>query len=257
MRQRLATWTLGLALGVGLLGAPAAIAGPQAFTGELALAIGGFDPIAIPGAGFALVEALPGDADHLATLRLEAWQFAATGLIVPITDPSAQPIGGVMATARNAAGGFSRQGGSLAGVLPILGVAKVCLFGSCDGGAIANLTVPISVVGQGGAIDASGAVNVTVVGAPWTTGTVSIGTITARGFARGPGAGTSSTLEPSGSVRLVTPIFISTNIGASAVVPAFGFLTLHFVPEPGTLGLLGAGLVALVGAGRRRSARSR
>ncbi len=71
------------------------------------------------------------------------------------------------------------------------------------------------------------------------------------GFAHGPASGTTSTLNPSGTMRLVTPIFISTNIGASAVVPAFGFLTLHFVPEPGTALLLGAGIAALIAGGRR------
>jgi hypothetical protein len=234
-------------------GAPSVgLAAPQAFTGELALVISGFDPIAVPGAGIAVVESRAGDPDHLATIRFEASQFAATGLLVPITDPLARPIYGVVATARNDAGGFAEQGGSLGGALPLVGSTKVCLFGSCEGGALANLTVPMSVVGSGGSVTASGAVNVTVVGAPWTTGTAAIGTITARGFARGPGSGTSSTLQPSGSIRLVTPIYISTNIGASAVVPAFGVLTLHFVPEPGTLLLVGGGLLALLGAGSRR-----
>jgi hypothetical protein len=51
----------------------------------------------------------------------------------------------------------------------------------------------------------------------------------------------------------VTPIFISTNIGAFAVVPAFGFFNLHFVPEPGTLVLLGSGIAGLVAFGRSRA----
>lgn len=252
MRTRTAKWLLGLAAAVVFASPPAAFAAPLAFTGELALAIGGFDPIAIPGAGFALVEPRGNDADHLATIRIEASNFAATGLVVPVTDPIAQPIRGVVATGRNGAGGFAEQGGSLSGVLPILGVAKVCVFGDCFGGAIANLTVPMSVVGAGGAAAASGLIDLTVVGAAWTTGTVSIGTITARGYARGPGGEASSTLQPSGSIRLVTPIFISTNLAASATVPAFGILTLHFVPEPGTFALLGGGLAALVAAGTRR-----
>lgn len=241
-----------MALGMIALAHPG-LAAPLAFTGELALSISGLDPIAIAGAGFALVEPRQGDPDHLATIRLEASQFGVTGLVVPVTDPSAQPIYGVMATAHNAAGGFHEEGGVLQGVLPILGVTKVCLFGDCNGGALANLSVPISVVGAGGSGSASAAVDVTVIGAPWTTGTVSIGTLTAMGFAQGPGGNASSTLQPSGTIRLVTPIFISTNIPAFASVPAFGFLTLHFVPEPGTLLLLGAGLVGLVLRGSARS----
>ena len=93
----------------------------------------------------------------------------------------------------------------------------------------------------------------TVVGAPWTTGTAFAGTLSAMGFAHGPASLTSSTAQISGSVRLVTPIFISTNIAGSSVIPAFGFLTLHFVPEPGTLVLLGSGIAGLVAFGRRRA----
>jgi hypothetical protein len=73
------------------------------------------------------------------------------------------------------------------------------------------------------------------------------------GFAHGPASLTSSTANPSGQVQLVTPIFISTNIGASAVLPGFAILNLHFVPEPGTLMLLGSGIAGLVAFGRSRA----
>ncbi len=54
---------------------------------------------------------------------------------MPVTDPVALPIMGVVATAHNAAGGFHESNGTLGGVLPILGVAKVCLFGPCTAAA--------------------------------------------------------------------------------------------------------------------------
>jgi hypothetical protein len=73
------------------------------------------------------------------------------------------------------------------------------------------------------------------------------------GFVHGLASGTTSRLNQPGTVRLVTPIFISPNIGASTVVPAFGFLTLHFVAEAGTALLVGAGIVGVIGAGRLRS----
>jgi hypothetical protein len=241
-----------LAVGCAIAASTPAQAGVQAFTGELALQIGGFDPIAVTGAGFASVEAGDGGPDHLAALSLEASPFAATGLLVPVTDPVAFPIAGVIATAHAGAGQFAGTSGALAGVMPVLGVAKVCLYAACGSSPIANLSVPITVVGQGGYSTDSGPVDVTVIGAPWTTGTAVVGSTTARGYARGPGGETSTTIAASGSVRLVTPIFISTNIGAVPVVPAFGFLTLHFVPEPGTLLLVGAGLAGLLGHGARR-----
>jgi hypothetical protein len=247
LRRKLA-W-IGFAAVLGSI-ANGAGAATFAFTGELALQISAFDPIPIAGAGFALVEGRLDDPDHLATMHIPASLFGATGLFVPITDPAALPIMGIVATAHNAAGDFQESNGALGGILPILGVAKVCLFGPCTGSPLANLSVPISVVGGGGSAYASGAVNVTVQGAPWTTGTVAVGASTAMGFAHGPASRATSTLNPSGTIRLVTPIFISTNIGASSVVPAFGLLTLHFVPEPGTALLLGVGIIGLIATGR-------
>ena len=77
-----------------------------------------------------------------------------------------------------------------------------------------------------------------------------VGTHAMTGFARGPLSGLSSAAMPGGIVRLVTPILITTGLDALPLVPAFGILTVPFVPEPGTLALLSSGIVAL---GRTRT----
>lgn len=214
--------------------AGAAQAAPLSFTGTLALQVATLPPVAVTGAGVAEVS---GDS-----VSLPGGAFATTGLVVPVTDPAAFPILGVQVTAQNAAGTFA----SGAGPMPLIGAAKVCLFGECSALPVSNLTVPISVVGGSGTATITAAVNLTVLGAPWTTGTVSVGTLTAMGGTTGGGA------VAGGTLHLVTPVLVSTNIGSFTLVPIFGSLALSFVPEPGTLLLLGSGLGALALAGRAR-----
>jgi hypothetical protein len=221
------------------------------FSGTLSVQIATLDPVVLPGASTATVNGSNG-AGHLEGLGIDAGVFAVDGFLVPVTDPGVFPIAGVAVTAENGAGSFVGNGGSgsFGGSMPILGVTKVCLYGACGSSVnISNLVVPLTVVGQGGQVTVMGAVNLTVVGAPWTTGTAAIGTLTQMGGV----SPLSNTGAPSGNLTLVTPIFISTNIGAFAVVPAFATLNLHFVPEPGTLVLLGSGVVGLLAAGRSRA----
>jgi hypothetical protein len=54
-------------------------------------------------------------------------------------------------------------------------------------------------------------------------------------------------------IELVTPVFVSTNLGASSVVAVYGSLGFT-VPEPGTIAALGAAFISLVAVGvaRRR-----
>jgi hypothetical protein len=236
-------------LALGLAGQ--AQAASLGFTGTVAVQIATLDPVQLPGAGTAIANGENGPG-HLTSLQVPASPFAIADFVVPVSDPGVFPIAGVKVTAHNGDGSFQGVGGSgsFGGAMPINGATKVCLYGACGSSTnISNLTVPLTVVGQGGTTTVKGAVNLTVIGAPWTTGTAAIGTITQMGGA----APASNTAAASGSVTLVTPIFISTNIGAFAVVPAFAIMTLHFVPEPGTLVLLGSGIAGLVALGRNRA----
>src|SRR5262249_13157885 len=152
---------------------------------------------------------------HISTLSIPASPFSAAGITVPNTT-MAGPLSGLQLTVHNNAGAFA--GGPLNGPMPLARVAKACFFAIFGGTLVpGNLTVPLDVVGAGGVATVSALVNVTAIGAPWTVGTVSVGTLTQMGFAHGPASLTSSTAAASGQVRLVTPIFISTNISALPV----------------------------------------
>ena len=204
------------------------------------------------GGGTALVNG-SGGGGHLTLLQVAGSSVGTVGLSLPVTDPAAAPVGGIALTATNGSGTFT----SGAGFMAMAGVAKVCLFGPCSAAA-ANISVPLSNIGVDGSTTASLFVNVTVTGNPWAAGSIPFGTTTTSGFAHGPASLTSSTVSGSSGVkRYVTPIFISTNIPASAIVPAFAFFDLHFgIPEPGTLVLLGSGMAGLVMVGRSRARKS-
>lgn len=174
-----------------------------------------------------------------------------TSQIIPVTDPAAAPIRGIMATAQNSAGAFDGTPGvAWGGQMPLIGVNKVCLFASCTQ-AIANLIVPISVVGNGGAALVTAAVNLTVLGAPWTTMTAAIGTVTTMGGIIHSTIGT----DYKDVVSLVTPVFVSTSIAPSAIVPVMGFFNFT-IPEPATISVLGTSIAALVAVGVARRRKS-
>lgn len=229
-------------------------AGALGFTGTLGVVIANLPPITITGSGMALVS---GVGIALEGLGLPAGAFATLASI-PVDDQLAFPIAGVVADASNGAGSFG-GGGSLGGAMPLLGSATLCLFTACDASPAANLVVPFTQggtrgIGLGGPpITVTGLVSFTVSVAPWTVGQASAAGAFVQGFVHGPnGGGAETAAQPGGSVQLVTPVVIRTSIPGGEVFPAFGILTLHFVPEPGTLALLAAGVAGLGLAGRSR-----
>jgi hypothetical protein len=104
-------------------------------------------------------------------------------------------------------------------------------------------------------------------GAPWTIGIASIRNVTTttpnggistytktiQGFVHGPGSNTSNTLNTSGVLQLVTPVFVQTNQEAPETFQAWWLeVRLRFIPEPNRLLLLGSGVAALLLLGRSR-----
>ena len=250
-------WLRAAVLGAGLIAGGAVHAGPIAFTGELLLAVESVNRILAIGVfetGIATVDGL-----HISSLTVPAGAFATVGRRAVLGDPNLAPLDGIQLTFANVAGSFApNPDGFLGGTMPLLGIAKICLFDTCNAAPPANLTVPLTPVGLGGQASASKiGLNLTVTGGPWTSGTLmvpgNIGLLeTVTGFAHGPASATSTAGQPNGSLQLVTPMTVSTNLGADAPNRGFAILTLHFVP-PGTALLLTSGiaLLGLLGAGRR------
>jgi hypothetical protein len=230
------------------LAAPAGAAS-LAFAGTLSIQIAMLPAAGIAGSGVASFDGSSAGG-HAGSLALSASVFAATAVHVPVTDPAVAPLEGVLLTAHNDAGAFTGGAGSLGGVLPVRGLARICLAHPCELGPPSNVSIPLS-IGLTSSRSTAFFMNLTVQGAPWTSGAISAYGLRASGYAHGPASGTSSTAAPSGVVSLVTPILVSTNVGASPTLPIYARMTLHFVPEPAPAGLLLAGCAALGLAGRR------
>jgi hypothetical protein len=223
--------------------------------GSLSLQLAKLPPLVIPGSTTADLDGTSPIPMHFDTIALPASPYGTTpALVQSLTTPPLPPIHGWQLLAHNLGGTFS--GAPFGGVLPLQGVAKLCLFGACGGsGNLANLSVPLNVAGAGGTATVPGAgsmPSLTVRGAAWTTGTAAVGTLTVMGspisyMEHLPYNVTSAT------VTLVTPIFISTSLSGAEVVPMFATLWVQVVPEPTTLLLLGLGITSCAVAGRRRT----
>jgi hypothetical protein len=191
--------------------------------------------------GMTDVDLTPGGALSQIALAAGLFSLHGTRYIHTIYGPAVHPIESVAADEiGNGSGSFGPTGGSM----PLAGVFKYCLFSECAA-AVANLSVPMSAVGASATVFVTNPLgpNLTVIGAPWTTGTLTAGE---------PPAPFHGSHAP-GHLELVTPIYISTNIAAmSELRLAYARLSIDYVPEPASAVLLGLGIGALSGIGRAR-----
>lgn len=198
---------------VGLATSAAAVELP--FTGMLEFQVGSLPKVTVTGSGVAEVET--NGADHITRIDMPASVFLAVRQIYPVTDPGAAPIKGVQIDGfGNQTGIFDRNGDSeLTGEMPLRGTYKVCLFAPCSV-ALSNIVVPVTALGHEASTQVSAAVNLTVRGAPWTTGPIDA--------SNGPVTGADEGLD----LNLVTPVFVSTNIPPFAVLKPHARVSFSF-----------------------------
>jgi hypothetical protein len=273
-------------LGVALLWAGAAQARPLNWSGTIVVTTGTLPSIPISGGGVATVNGSGGVIPaHLGTLRLAGSRGNVTGTGTNIiTDPETigNGIAAVIVEGALQTGTLAPISGVLGSMstaltmnrLPLGGVARICLLSTVCTDFIplvltehtaGSMTIG---VGIGGLLAVSqAAIRISLEAAPWTvktataidqtddnTGLAAFHNVTKMGFAHGPASLTTSTAGPSGVLQIVTPNQVRTNLalGTSTKIGVLGELLVHFIPEPGLLTLLGAGVVGLALLGSRR-----
>jgi len=170
----------------------------------------------------------------------------------------------------NAAGAFTGAApGTVNGAAAFTGGVTIIVLGS------PAIVVPLSigttgtittvVTGLPGGLGTT--LSITAIGNTWTAGTTGVtgvpfsttayipfaGTVTLTGLTTVTVMGANLlSAGGNGTLVLVTATKVLTSLGASPILPLFSILTLSYVPEPGTLLLLGSGVAGLALLGRRR-----
>jgi hypothetical protein len=265
--------SLGLLLGtlLALAFAGTANAKTLGWHGTLDLDLGALETLRLGGSGVATINNSSG-GNHLNTMRL-AGGITGSGTI-PVTDPDTTgTIPSIIITATLGTGTLSGISGAPPlnppATLPVGGFTRVCLFTGCDAGtflALNNTTNNGATgIGVGGllTLGGKGNIRISITNGPWTLGSISginqtvaggFVTLSKAGFVHGAASNPSSTATTSGVVQLLAPQQVSTfGIPANSTqLTLFATLTLHFIPEPGLLLLIGSGVVGLGLLGRSR-----
>jgi hypothetical protein len=268
--------TLGLLLGAVLALGVAGTAGAKSLDwhGTIEVELGALETGVLVGSGVATVNDSSGSA-HLSTLRLGPGITGSTAVVV--TDPnSTGQIKSIRITGEPLTPPMTITGVSgapplgAANQLAMPGFTRVCVFVPCAPGSVnlplQHTTNQTNGIGIGGLVTlgGNGTIRISIEAAPWTLGTGTAEnqtvkgnfiTVTRTGFVHGgASASNSSTANDSGVIQLISPEQITTAgiVGNSTKMNLFLTMTLHFIPEPGLLLLLGSGVVGLGLLGRSR-----
>ena len=206
-----------------------------------------FNPSATNYGGTVPLPTTPGQIYVLGTI---VNQFSQAGIVTATGGPG---------------GGFGGAIGSGSSLNILLGINPLPnIFGNLilpiNAGVTTTVTAMANILGN--------PVTVTVGGLGWTTGTITshngnLGTtntgvpITNPFITSGSAVGTnnlSSTSGGGGKITLVAPITIKIPGTGADLRAGYSILQITFIPEPGTLLLLGASVAGLVAIGRRSNA---
>ena len=229
---------VGLGIGVFALVGAAAHAGSLG-SGSLSFAIGALPPATFPATG----------ATGTATSNLAATVGNGTAFngtfTTTIPTSAAPPLTKIIVKiTKNDAGNF-------VGTAPANVGGDAKFFGVSDVYGLGNklLSVPLGFGAPGSVAQSAGGVAITAINAPWTAGAASVDTGMGTVMSTGDNQ---LTPNGAGSLKLVAPVKISTNIAGT--LAAFAVLNLTYVPEPALplMLLAGAATLGIVGARRRR-----